>query len=571
MAELGKVIADKFEIVRLVGEGGMSRVYLAMDKKLNKQWAIKEIKAAHNAEEQELIRESLVTEANMMKQLDHPALPRITDLLNEDGTLFVVMDYIEGEPLSRIIKDQGAQSQDDVIEWGEQLCDALDYLHTRNPPIIYRDMKPSNVMLKPDGTVKIIDFGIAREYRLEKEQAEEGALRLDDTTMLGTKGYAAPEQFGGLGQTDARTDVYCLGATMYHLLTGQSPAEPPYTMHPIRQVNSAFSPGLEKIITKATQQNPEKRYASCAEMLYELERYNTADDAHRKKLQTKWRAFVGVCVGAALCLGVGFFGLGMNEYDKNQNYDYQIELAEKASEIAEAQEYYLSAVDIIPAETRAYAGLIATYKEDDSFSAQEERQFLNAITPHFSAVQSDDDAYAELAFEVGKLYWYYYDYAADNGDNRMTRIKSASRWMSEAASHESFVSHDLAEVYSGIAEFNTGIVARINEGSDEGSYAPYFENLQRLNDLMAAEHNDVVTLETSALVNDALQAYARKFRADGIEQADMLDLLGQALKNAEAVNPTTEKLDEEQEGILAASDATRESIENAFVDARTIS
>ena len=567
MAEVGNIIAGKYEIVRLIGEGGMSRVYLAMDINLNKQWAVKEIKPSSNPVEQEIVTESLVTETNMIKQLDHPALPRITDLVNEDGVLYVVMDYIEGEPLSRILKEQGPQSQEDVIDWGKQLCDALDYLHTRTPPVIYRDMKPSNVMLKPDGTVKIIDFGIAREYR--EEQVDASQKKLDDTTMLGTKGYAAPEQFGGLGQTDARTDVYCLGATLYHLLTGKSPAEPPYVMYPIRQIDASLSPGLEKIISKATQQNPSARYDSCAAMLYELEHYDTADDAHRKRLKRTWYAFVGVCAAAAACLAVGVFGVGMAEAGKSEDYGLQVEQASKATDKAQAVEHYLDAINVKPQQIDAYQGLVDLYKSDSSFSTDEESQLLQAVMPNLGAIQSDGDAYARLSFEIGKLYWYYYDYAADAGDNRLTRIKSAGRWMSDAAAQEKFDQRPLAEVYANIAAFNDSIVARINEGGDAGYYEPYFRNLQTLMGLATSEGNDVVKLETSALTNDALRAYARKFRADGISQEEMQALLDSSLANANSVNPTTDKLDQQQHDVVAGEAATREAIANAFVDART--
>lgn len=567
MAEVGNIIAGKYEVVRLIGEGGMSRVYLAMDINLNKQWALKEIKPSSNPVEQDIVTESLVTETNMIKQFDHPALPRITDLVNEDGVLYVVMDYIEGEPLSRILKEQGPQSQLDVIDWGKQLCDALDYLHTRTPPVIYRDMKPSNVMLKPDGTVKIIDFGIAREYR--EEQADPSQKKLDDTTMLGTKGYAAPEQFGGLGQTDARTDVYCLGATLYHLLTGKSPAEPPYVMYPIRQIDASLSPGLEKIISKATQQNPAARYDSCAEMLYELEHYDTADDAHRKRLKRTWYAFVGVCAAAAACLVVGLFGVGMAEASKSEDYGLQVEQASKATNQAQAVEHYLDAINVKPQQTDAYQGLVDLYKSDGSFSTEEESQLLQAVMPNLGAIQSDGDAYARLSFEIGKLYWYYYDYAADAGDNRLTRIKSAGRWMSDAAEQETFDQRPLAEVYANIATFNDSIVARINEGGDAGYYEPYFRNLQTLTSLATSEGNDVVKLETSSLASDALRAYARKFRADGIGQEDMEALLDSALANANSVNPTTEKLDQQQYDVVAGEPVAREAIANAFVDART--
>lgn len=568
MAQEGNVIAGKYEIVRLIGEGGMSRVYLTMDGKLNKQWALKEIKPSADPLEQEIIRKSLVTETNMIKQFDHPALPRITDLVNEDGVLYMVMDYIEGESLLSVLKEYGPQRQEDVIEWGKQLCDALDYLHTRKPPVIYRDMKPGNVMLKPDGAVKIIDFGIAREYR--EERIHGGGKKTDDTSMLGTKGYAAPEQFGGVGQTDARTDVYCLGATLYHLLTGKSPAEEPYIMHPIRQINASLSPGLEKIITKATQQDPAKRYSSCAEMLYELEHYETVDDAHRKKLKHTWNTFLGIGAATVCFIVVGFFGVGMAEASKSEDYGMQVELGGKAAEQAQAAAYYLDAIEIRPDRTKAYLELVDLYKRDGSFSTDEEAQLLKAMAAHPDALKSDGNAYAELSFEIGKLYWYYYGYADKAGDNRITRIKAANRWMNDAAARESFAQRPLAEVYAGISNFNTGIVARINEGSDSGHYEPYFREFEKFIRMAAGEKNDVVTLEASALIQDALQAYARKFRADGITQDEMQALLTAALNNVHSVYPTTDVLDERKAAIVGKEAPARETVRNAFVDARTI-
>lgn len=212
MAEIGSVIAGKYEILTEIGHGGMSVVYLAMDTHLNKQWAVKEIRKKGNGRNDEVIVNSLLAEANMMKRLDHPSLPRIVDIIDNGVTIFVVMDYIEGESLDKILAEYGAQPEELVVGWAKQLCDALSYLHSQKPPIIYRDMKPANVMLKPEGNIKIIDFGIAREY---KEQ------NLADTTVLGTKGYAPPEQYSG--QTDARSDIFALGMTMHHLLTGIDP------------------------------------------------------------------------------------------------------------------------------------------------------------------------------------------------------------------------------------------------------------------------------------------------------------------------------------------------------------
>lgn len=222
--QVTRVINGRYELLTQIGEGGMSRVFVARDLVLNKMWAAKEIKRTDDTSLRSLIAQSIVTEANMIKRFDHPAIPRIVDIIDEEGTLFVIMDLIEGKTLEDVASSQGPQNEDTVVDWALQLCDVLEYLHQRTPPVIYRDMKPSNVMLKPNGLLELVDFGIAREYRGDGTSVN---AAVSDTSQLGTRGFAPPEQYGGGGQTDARSDVYALGATLYTLLTGKNPAEPP--------------------------------------------------------------------------------------------------------------------------------------------------------------------------------------------------------------------------------------------------------------------------------------------------------------------------------------------------------
>jgi serine/threonine-protein kinase len=316
MTRAGTVIGGKYEILKKIGQGGMSIVYVAMDTRLNKQWAVKEIKKNKNQDTATLLR-GLQMEANILKMVDHPVLPRIVDIINYKGTVFVVMDYIEGRTLSEVLKKEGPQPQEKVVEWAKDLCGALDYLHSLNPPIIYRDMKPANIMLKPDGRVKLIDFGTAKEFDEES---------LADTTALGTRGYAAPEQFGdargrGIHKTDARTDIYSLGATLYHILTGKNPSEPPYVMKPIREWNPLLSGGLEKIILKCTMANPEDRYQNCGELLYALEHYEELDDAFRKESFRRMRSFFVSAALTLCCGGVAIAGYVGNQREMRMNYE----------------------------------------------------------------------------------------------------------------------------------------------------------------------------------------------------------------------------------------------------------
>ena len=353
MANVGQIIDDKYEILTLIGQGGMSKVYLARDRRLNKQWAVNEV-----------VVQSAIAEANMIKQLDHPSIVRIVDIIDNPDVIYIIEDYIEGETLNTILEENGAQPQELVIEWAMQICEALEYLHTRKPAIIYRDMKPSNVMLKPDGNIKIIDFGIAREY---KEQS------LADTVSLGTKGYAAPEQFGGKGQTDARTDVYCLGVTLYHLVTGHSPCDPPYEIYPIRHWNPQLDPGLEAIIEKCTQLNPNDRYQSCAELLYALQHYEENGAAYRAKQKRKLTTFIGTAAACVLFAMVGVFGLAMGTHTNNEDYNQNMLQAEKAATSEEKVQYYGKAIEIKPNEIEPYLGMVEAYKDDAVFTVDEEK------------------------------------------------------------------------------------------------------------------------------------------------------------------------------------------------------
>ena len=259
---IGKTIDGKYEVLKLIGRGGFYTTYLVRNIHVNKAWAMK-VCDKKNRHYSPAMRENILTEPYMMQKLNHPAIPRVVDIIEDEDSIYIVRDYIEGETLETIVKMNGAQPADMVVEWGKQMCDALGYLHSQNPPLIYRDMKPANVILQPDGTVKFIDFGIMRAYKPNQNS---------DTCCLGTKGYAAPEQFGG-SQTDARTDIFGLGMTMFRLVTGVNPTEPPYEVTPICMIDSALSKGLEYIISRCIQPNPNERYQSCDDLKADLNNY----------------------------------------------------------------------------------------------------------------------------------------------------------------------------------------------------------------------------------------------------------------------------------------------------------
>jgi hypothetical protein len=260
------LLGRRYGVVRLVGKGGFGAVYEAADERFQARRvvAIKEMSDAHlsRAEKAQAIQD-FRHEADLLVQLHHQNLPNVSDFFEEAGKAYLVMEFIEGKTLEKEQEDAARPLLEArVMGWALQLCEVLSYLHTRVPPIIFRDLKPSNVMVTPEDEIKLIDFGIARIFKTAAHK---------DTTSLGSRGYAPLEQYGR-GQSDARSDIYALGATLYDLLTKTTPADAPTRrVNPLafktpRQVNPALAKVTEQIILKAMQEDAKDRYQSAAEM-----------------------------------------------------------------------------------------------------------------------------------------------------------------------------------------------------------------------------------------------------------------------------------------------------------------
>ena len=429
MAAIGSVIDDKYEILKEIGRGGMSVVYLAMDKRLNKQWAVKEIRKKGSGKNDEIVVNSLLAEANLMKRLDHPALPRIVDIIDNGTTIYVIMDYIEGESLDKVLNEYGAQPEEQVIGWAKQLCDALAYLHAQKPPIIYRDMKPANVMLKPEGNIKIIDFGIAREYKEQK---------LADTTVLGTKGYAPPEQYSG--QTDARSDIFALGMTMHHLLTGVDPRNGE-AYAPVRQWNPELSEGIEIIIDRCVEPAPENRYQSCADLLYDLEHPELITKGFKKKQKRKLLSFA-VPFGIALLMTISGIALHIAAARVN-NQDYDANL------LGTDPQSFFAAVEIYPNRVDAYNTLIAYCKSHDVENDQITR-VGNTIEAHGDELDLANPDIADMYYDMGKLYFSDYE-----GSFKSRAVSAQSFFKAAAEASVDFDKKEIAACYDSICRFMT--------------------------------------------------------------------------------------------------------------------
>ena len=259
------ILQERYEVLGLQAVGGMGAVYQARDLRFSAVRKVVALKEMNNSAPDSRLRrigiQNFEREANILASLSHPAIPKIFDFFSEGNRSYLVLEFIEGQNLDNILEARRQPfAPEEAVDLALQICDVLAYLHAHNPPVIFRDMKPGNVMLRPDGRVMVIDFGIAKVF----EHGQRG-------TMIGTEGYSPPEQYRGV--SEPRGDFYALGATLHHLLSGRDPRlEPPFTFHerPIRLFNPKVPPDLEAAVMKALTYDAEERFKSATEMAQAL-------------------------------------------------------------------------------------------------------------------------------------------------------------------------------------------------------------------------------------------------------------------------------------------------------------
>ena len=560
MLEIGSIIDGKYKILNKIGQGGMSIVYLAMNERANKQWAIKEVRK-DGVKDYEVVKQGLIAETDILKRLNHPNLPSIIDVIDREDTFLIVMDYIEGRTLDYWLKKEGAQPQERVVEWARQICDVLAYLHSRKPPIIYRDLKPANVMLKPDGQIEIIDFGTAREFK---------ETSIEDTSCLGTQGYAAPEQYGGHGQTDARTDIYTLGATMYHLLTGHNPSLPPYEMYPIRQWNPSLSSGLEQIVIKCTQRNPADRYQSCAELMYALEHFNELDIEYKKTQTRKWKGFLASCILAGVSLA-GCLGFKAAEITTtNNSYDEYIKVASTSGTPEDMADNYIQAVNLDPGREEAYLNLLQNvYLADDEFTQEEAGEMTRVLgykgsgnRSNESFLESDQAAYDNFAFQMGLAYYYYYG----DGGKQMSKA-----WFDIAAESDHLTSSQVerARRLGRIAGYWASLNKSDRAGDSTTTYWDYWQDMTELIEGNLVEMDNAKTaLVMYQEVVYQISENALSFKAAGITREELEDELDKISSRLDtdviAYGNNEEEIEDMKKTVADQIEDARRQVEIAF-------
>lgn len=253
-----KILYHKYEVLRPIAEGGMGSVYLVKDLHLNKLAAVKVSKKKLQG-----IDGTMMKEREVLKQLSHQALPQIIDFFEEGGECYLVMEYVEGITLEQYLRKFGRVEVDRAVKWAVELSEVLNYLHHQNPPIIYRDLKPSNIMVQPSGKLKLIDFGAVFHFSADFRK---------EAFLLGTPGYSAPEQWQG-GKVGKESDIYALGAVLHEMLTGLRPRQELILRRPVREYDKSIPGKLEKIVANCIKKRPSERYQSMEQLKEELLSY----------------------------------------------------------------------------------------------------------------------------------------------------------------------------------------------------------------------------------------------------------------------------------------------------------
>ena len=615
--KVNDLVLGKYRIIKVVsGEGleksGMSNLYKAQDKDLGTYWAIKEIMRNSDGTIS-LQQASLVKEAQIMRKLQHMSIPRIVSIEYLPDRIIIVMDWADGRSVGEWIRSSGAMPMQRGLNIVKTICSVLGYLHSRQPAIFYRDMKPENIMFDPSSKkVMLLDFGISVEV--------DPTQPIPDS--VGTKGYydkysikpTSSEIKAGVGPRyfDLRSDIYSLGWTMFEIFTGVHPLNyvaskqkrvldailvPIQNRIPLDEVNKTelqkklrkplemlvkggdvrnFVPkvvkiveyviylikqdmeredgsltpedsetlrgyrqslkGLEKeiyaiidslkgtyevtrdvreyaknipqsladVIIKATEPELEDRFQSIEELQLALEDLDKVEKGYNKMLRKRVNRVVTLgVVGVGLCLVSIAPYMSYEQGLKNQ-YQVLVANASKSGEFSD----YLKVIEYSPKDIDPYFGIIDAIKQDGVFTKEEETQFLDLLNPSLSLLEKSP-RFKELAFEVGRLYWLYYN------DDSSQEI--ASRWFKDAKGYS-----DLADVYASIGSFPTEVVKAANEGTDVGMYKKQWDLLDSV-----SGQSELIALHIAKARVELVNNYPYRLKADGVSKDEILSKLNE--------------------------------------------
>ncbi len=423
---------DQYEILRELGRGGTSVVYLVKDKADGRNYAMKvlrnddgkqelsEKKADHLSAEAEVLKALCIDEPGNVSL--HPGIPAYIECVCDGKGEFAgfVMEYVEGRSLQKILEDGRAYTVREAVEAGLQLCGIMEQLHGQNPPMIFRDLKPANILVRPSGEFVLVDYGAVRKLRKSAGS---------DTMQLGTDGYAAPEQYGGWEQSDERTDIYGIGAVLHHMITGRPPLDT--GLRPLREILGAEGESrqldeMAKILLRCCMTAPSMRYSSCKELEKALRSVIRLRTRSRSR-ERGWKWFVLLVNTAAVCLGLAIVLAASAAGAETAEYCALIETAANETALEEKKEVYQRAAALRPEDPEAYICFLRELVADCVITEEEKSALDDVLFGRANAGRLWEKAagneegnlermrkkrpgdYAAFSVELGKAYFACYE------------------------------------------------------------------------------------------------------------------------------------------------------------------
>lgn len=558
MLKTGDIYNGKYEVISVIGVGGMGRVLLVRDNQLGSLWALKETSKAIGAKETPASNkrrlEGVLAEAKMLSSLRNANIPRVTEISETEDYIYILQDYIEGVTLKekldstrnykikeylqanpdKTIKSINNKfvfrqmSKSEFLKTARKVAEIFKYLHSFNPPVIYRDLKPENIMVDQHGNIKLIDFGTA--YALTPENMKPGAQ-----IPLGTKGYAAPEQYIHGAVLTTQTDIFNYGKLLYELMSGIVPSliknGKSIELPPLKEVRPDIDEGIEKIIMKCTKKEVSERYNDFNEIIYALDHYRELGVTYRSKLKKRMKQVILLSSTALACLTLAGVLSITEGITTHRAYESMISQADMYTNVQDL----IPVIQQNPKETRPVERLIDLYEKDNKFTVEEEQEFINLLSPNI-ALLKENSKYGDLAFKVGQLYIFYYDVSDKQDLNYQMRLSQATQWFKDAVDYKSD-NKDTAKVFYNLGVFNRDINSAQAQLSDKGMYKEYFKNLQAL---IPEYDNPKVTnyakVQISNIICNTIEQYRKNLEEDGINKSVMINLLDESKAKFDKIN-----------------------------------
>lgn len=563
MLKKGDIFNRKYEVINILGKGGMGKVFLVQDQQLGTFWALKEVdKAQRKNETAEECKEraaGVLYEAKLLSKLNSPYIPRVTEIINSDNFIYILQDYVEGITLKELLDSQrnravkayqenlfskmnSSQRSHDHIKTFEDIdvsfetktkfrqmdkvpllnvaktvADVFIYLHNLNPKVIYRDLKPENIMIDRYSNIKLIDFGIAF---VEEEGKEGPGYRVP----MGTWGYAAPEQIGAKANPTSQTDIYNYGRTMYELASGICPGakydgKRIKNLKPLAEVRPDLDEGIVVIINKCMEKDLAERYVSFKSVKYAWRHYKELGKTYSEKFHKRMYTVGALGVLSLALLGGSGINAYANHLKQTQQYEAMITQADMYNKVSDL----IPVINKNPSAVKPVMRLVQLYEKDNKFTVKEEQQFLDIIASNIAKLKTNDQ-YGDLAYQIGVLYAYYYDASSNQTRNAQLRMSQSTQWFEDAVKYNG-PDKEMSNLFAKMGAFNRDITMAQKQYTDSGMYKKYYNTLVKLqpvvNQSSVSGYGKVQYAKNVALT---LSYYRDNFLSDGVTKSQLRTL-----------------------------------------------